>query len=571
MHRTPLPPQPDSLRVRRGHEADLPAIRSLLHRTFVDELGQYQRTGGSSHQDKFEHKNVHFLAEEEGQLLGLIAAHGEAPFSVAARIPAHTSFDSLADRPLEVRLLSVIPSRRRSRIAFQLMAAVFGYAREHGYHELWISGVDEQLPLYRKLGFEALGPAVPDGDVAFTPMRVRLDALPPTLVRRANRWMARSLTSERPNPENPLTLLPGPARIATATLRAAADAVSAPTYHRSRAFLQQYRRVQEHLQELMHGHDVAIFPGGGTHANDVLAQAIAHLPQAKKRRGWILSNGEFGRRLHAHAEGAGLEFDAIDYGWGQTWDLQDLERRLQEERPAWIWAVHCESSVGIRNPLEALAQLLEPYREDVALCLDAISTLGALPIPPGTAFVSTVSGKALQAHPGIAVLGSAPSWLTQLEKSAWPPSMDLPAHTMCVAPPHTLGSTVLAALDASLSGPCAPNREAERYASYSDLGTWVRSQLREVGAQVLAPEADACPVMTTFEVPTGLTTTEFLRLARHWGFVLAGRSSYHRNRRQAQMATFGAFQKAELEPLFELWGAWKARRARIRRNLHLEP
>lgn len=568
MDLSPLPPRQERLQVRKGEDADLPAIRNLLHATFVEELGQYRRNGGTAHQDKFEHKNVHFLAEEDGELLGLIAAHSEAPFSVAARLPAGTPFESLADRPLEVRLLSVVPTRRRSHIAFQLMAAVFGYAREHGFHELWISGVEEQLPLYRKLGFEALGPAVPDGEVAFTPMRVRLNALPPTLVRRANRWMAHSLSMHRPTSGKPLTLLPGPARIATATLRAAAEAAHAPTYHRSRVFLRQYRRVQEHLQELMHGHEVALFPGGGTHANDVLAQAIAHLPNPEKRPGWILSNGEFGRRLRAHADGVGLAYEAIDFGWGQTWDMRVLEERLKEGRPAWIWAVHCESSAGIRNPIEALAELLEPYGEDVALCLDAISTLGALPMPPGTAFVSTVSGKALQAHPGIAVLGGARSWLQRLEARAWPPSMDLPDHTMSVAPPHTLGSTVLAALDASLSGPCAPSQEHERHLSYCELGTWIRSQLRSLGAHVLAPEADACPVMTTFEVPSGLTTKEFLGLAQKWGFVIAGRSSYHRQRRLAQMATFGHFTQAEIEPFFALWRSWKAERARFYRNLH---
>ena len=568
MLRTPQPPRSDALHIRQGQATDLPGIRRLLFATFVGELGQYQDAGGDSHADKFEHKNHHFLAEQDGELVGLIAVHGQAPFSVAARMPADTPFESIADRPLEVRLLSVIPGRRHSPIAFRLMAAVFAYARESGHRELWISGVDAQLPLYRKLGFEALGPSVPDGAVAFTPMRVRLDALPPSLVRRAQRWSAQPPPAHLPTKEAPLTLLPGPARIAQETLQAAMQAAQNPAYHRSQDFLEQYRRVQLQLQKLMHRHAVALFPGGGTHANDVLAQALAHLPETGRRPGWILSNGEFGRRLHAHAAGAGLDFEAMDFGWGQTWDLQMVERRLQEEQPPWIWAVHCESSVGIRNPMESLATLLEPYRESTALCLDAISAMGALPLPKGTAFTTTVSGKALQAHPGIAILGSDPQWLARLDAGAWPPSMDLPAHTMCQTPPHTLGSTALAALDASLRGPCCPTSEAERATKYANLGSQIRSSLRLLGVHILAPEDAACPVMTTFEVPDGLTTTEFLTLARNWGYVLAGNSTYHRRRRLAQMTTFGTFQMAEIEPLFASWGTWKARRAAIRRNLH---
>lgn len=569
MDRPPLPSRSPHLRVRPGEDKDLPAIRSLLHETFVAELGQYPDDGREVHQDKFEHKNRHFLAEKDGALVGMIAVHDQPPFSVAARLPEGMDFEAVSDHPLEVRLLSVTPELRRSEVAFRLMAAVFAYASRHGHRELWISGVEEQLPLYRKLGFRPLGPAVPGGDAAFTPMRVRLDALPPSLVLRAERLVAdMSITSRSPRgAAQPLALLPGPARLAPATLRAAAHAAQAPAYHRSADFLHRYRRVQTELGHLMGGHAIALFPGGGTHANDVVAQALGRLPQ-DGRRGLILQNGEFGRRLRDHAQGAGLDHEVLDFGWGQAFELERIREHLAQKRTHWIWAVHCESSAGIRNPIEALADLLEPTRDQVALVLDAISTLGALPLPRGTAFASAVSGKALQAHPGIAIVGSAPTWLDRLEDSPWPPSMDLPVHTHSPTPPHTLGSTVLTALDASLQGPCSPRLAATREADYGVLGAWIRQNLRTLGSRVLAPETCACPVMTTFEVPPGLTTLEFLRLAQGWGYVLTGLSTYHRDRRLAQIATFGAYERAELEPLFGLWRAWKATRAGKSENLH---
>lgn len=558
--------------MRQGTEEDLPAIRRLLHATFVEELGQYPDRGRPHHTDKFEHKNRHFLAEEDGHLVGLIAVHGEGPFSVAARLPHATPFTTLADHPLEVRLLSVVPGRRRSLIAFHLMAAVFAYAKDAGYRELWISGVEEQLPLYRKLGFEALGPAVPDGAVAFTPMRVRMEALPPHLVQRANRLFHRGFVSasRTPSQEAPLALLPGPPRLTSETLRAAARAAQAPAYHRSGGFLSQYRRVQGNLSRLMHGHAVALFPGGGTHANDVVAQALAHLPQVPERPGLILENGEFGHRLRAHADGAGLPHEVLDFGWGQPWDLARIRQFLIESKPAWVWAVHCESSAGIRNPIEELVVLIAEQEGAIPLCLDAISTLGALPLPHGTTFVSSVSGKVLLGHPGISIVGVAPDGLRRLAPSSWPPSLDLPAHAMSPTPPHTLGATVLASLDASLQGPCRPDQEQSRYQEYLRLGQWVRARLHEVGARTIAGESTASPSLTTFEVPAGLTTLEFLRLARDWGFELAGCSHYHRSRRLAQIATFGSFQTAELAPLFDRWKAWKAGFQPQKENLYFE-
>jgi len=531
------------LQIQLATSEDLPEIRQLLHRTFVDELGQYADSGMGKHADKFEHKNHAYLARDNGELVGMIAVHGEAPFSVAARMPAHTPMAELANRPLEVRLLCVAPGLRGSQIAFRLMAAVFAHALAHDYRELWISGVEEQLPLYRKLGFEALGPAIPDGNVAFTPMRVSLDRLPSGLKRLTTR-MHSSRTHKM------ITLLPGPARLNQATLHAAA---SAPEYHRSATFLKVYREVQKSVSAWMDDHDVALFPGGGTHANDVIAQILSHLPDSQSRPGLILCNGEFGNRLRDHARGAHLAHEVIDFGWGQTWDLQRVQQHLQTHQPAWVWSVHCESSCGILNPIEKLISL---GHRNTAFCLDAISTLGALPLPQGLAFASAVSGKALQSLPGIAIVSAETQWALRLSNTPWPPSLDFSTHRNSTSPPHTLGYPILAALHASLSTACAPQRIASRVQSYTRLGQRIRRHLAELQIQVVAPESAASLVMTSFEVPPGLTTAEFLTLAASWGYQLAGHSSYLCNRRLAQIATYGEFEEAELDAFFAQWQLW---------------
>ena len=534
------------IEIQSATHEDLPEVRRLLHRTFVAELGQYSDAGEGQHADKFEHKNHAYLAWEHGRLVGMVAVHGEAPFSVAARLPQDTPMESIADHPLEVRLLCVDPGRRGTHIAFQLMAAVFAHAIAHDFRELWISGVEEQLPLYRKLGFEALGPAIPDGKVAFTPMRVRIDKLPKGLKRLAIR-------KPTPPAKEPITLLPGPARLNQATLRAAA---SAPAYHRAEPFLHMYRTVQQRLSRWMNGHGIALFPGGGTHANDVLAQTLLRLPDATKRPGLILSNGEFGRRLCDHARGANLAHQVLDFGWGQVWDFERIAQHLAEHNPSWVWAVHCESSSGMLHPIEELVAKLQPT---TALCLDAISTLGALPLPKGVAFASAVSGKALQSLPGIAVVSGNTSWIQKLVSTPWPPSLDFAAHVNSTHPPHTLGYPILAALHASLTTACGPEGIEQRAASFLHLGEAIRGELRRLGVKVLAPEYASSPAMTTFEVPHGMTTPEFLSLAESWGYILAGNSSYLQDRRLAQIATYGEFQPENLAPLFASWEAWMPR------------
>lgn len=534
------------IQIHTASNEDLPEVRRLLHRTFVSELGQHADAGEGQHADKFEHKNHTYLAWENGVLVGMVAVHGEAPFSVAARLPQETPMDSIADCPLEVRLLCVDPGHRGTHIAFQLMAAVFAHAIANDFHELWISGVEEQLPLYRKLGFEALGPAIPDGKVTFTPMRVRLDKLPSSLKRLASR----KSTHQAPKT---VSLLPGPARLNRATLRAAA---SAPEYHRADSFLHIYREVQHKLSKWMDGHGIALFPGGGTLANDVLAQTLLRLPDATERPGLILCNGEFGKRLIDHACGANLPHQVLDFGWGQTWDWERIDQHLQQHKPSWVWAVHCESSSGMLHSIEKLAARLRPT---TALCLDAISTLGALPLPQGVAFASAVSGKALQSLPGVAVVSGHTQWVQQLQPIPWPPSLNFQTHCNSLHPPHTLGFPILAALHASLTTACAPAHIAQRAQSFLHLGQAIRKQLKALGAPILAPENAASPAMTTFEIPPGLTTLEFLKLTESWGYVLAGHSGYLKDRRLAQIATYGEFVAQDIAPLFTAWKAWKAR------------
>ncbi|MHC4823030.1 MAG: GNAT family N-acetyltransferase [Planctomycetota bacterium] len=552
METTSIHRSSSSVQVQPARDEDWPEIRRLLHRTFVVELNQYQDDGSGFHQDKFEHKNRMFLAREGDRLVGMVAVHDQPPFSVAARLPQDLPMESLADRPLEVRLLCVIPGRRSSRLAFALMSAVYAFAHESGHRELWISGVRNQLPLYRRLGFEPLGPPVPGGAAEFTPMRVKLDALPPGLVQRATR-------SDPRHTREPLCLLPGPPRLHPQSTKAAASA-ALPLYHRSDAFLDIYREVQRQLSTWCGGHRIALIPGGGTLANDVVAQALRHLPDSATP-GLLLCNGEFSDRLRDHALGAGLTHEALDFGWGRPWDMDRIRTRLVAARPGWIWAPHCESSTGHWNPVEDLVDLVEqncPHAPPI--CLDAVSTLGITLLPDGISLASAVSGKTLQALPGIAIVASAPGLLEKCSADLpWPPSLDLPTHCQASVPPHTLGFPALASLDASLRVSCAKANAHVSLKQATDLGTWIRRQLRSLGIRVLAEEDAASPVITTFEVPAGLTTMEFLSLARSWGFQLAGRSSYLRGRRLAQIATFGSYRREELVPFFDSWRRWKTR------------
>src|SRR5262249_10573459 len=68
-----------------------------------------------------------------------------------------------------------------------------------------------------------------------------------------------------------------------------------------------------------------------------------------------------------------------------------------------LWCTHCETSSGVLNDLGSLKALCAEFQ--VKLCLDAISSIGTVPVDlSGVHLASCSSGKGLRAYPGISMV-----------------------------------------------------------------------------------------------------------------------------------------------------------------------
>lgn len=155
---------------RRATGDDGQRIFRLNHQVFAAELGQHAMREGGLLVDKFHAKNQYFVAERDGQILGLVSAHTTAPFSVEERCPR---FKELVpqDRPIaEVRLLAVDSRYRKTFIACGLFAQVAEFLVERGIELVLISGIVQQKRMYHRLGFRDLGPPARCGSAFFIPM-----------------------------------------------------------------------------------------------------------------------------------------------------------------------------------------------------------------------------------------------------------------------------------------------------------------------------------------------------------------------------------------------------------------
>ena len=243
-----------------------------------------------------------------------------------------------------------------------------------------------------------------------------------------------------------------------------------------------------------------------------------------------ISIGVFGNRFATIAEEFGLQVERIDFEWGQAADLAVVEERLRAAAPfKGVLMTHNETSTGVTNDVEQLAGLIRRYSPDALILVDAVSSLGCIPLemdPWDIDVVFTGSQKGWMVPPGLMMIGaSARAW--EASKSArlprfyfdWEMSRkNLEKWQHPVTPPVSL----FYALDLALEKMLDEGREAifERHKS---IGEYVRWRAKEMGLQLLADHEHASNTVTAIYTPEGIDTKALLKELRvEDGVVLGG-------------------------------------------------
>jgi predicted N-acetyltransferase YhbS len=164
-------------RFKRAETQDeLDQVFRLNHDTFARELRQHSAHEDGRLIDRFHDKNTYYIAIAGDRVVGMIAVHDQPPFSVAARMADPNLLGDLG-RILEVRLLAVDPEHRSQMVIGGLFWEVLKHGRTGGHETVAISGIVEQQRMYKRMGFNELGPPVQSGEAWFIPMAGRLREL----------------------------------------------------------------------------------------------------------------------------------------------------------------------------------------------------------------------------------------------------------------------------------------------------------------------------------------------------------------------------------------------------------
>ena len=145
-------------------------VHKLNYETFVREIPQHEDHGEGQLVDKFHEKNTYLICMKDGKMVGMMCFHDQPPFSAADRMPNPELLSQPGMRPLEVRLMTIIPEERSSPALSGLVWLLNEHAVKHGYTHFLISSIDSQRELHHHLGFVELGPDVGPPHARFAPM-----------------------------------------------------------------------------------------------------------------------------------------------------------------------------------------------------------------------------------------------------------------------------------------------------------------------------------------------------------------------------------------------------------------
>lgn len=123
------------------------------------------------------------------------------------------------------------------------------------------------------------------------------------------------------------------------------------------------------------------------------------------KRAAVFAVGAFGKRWFEMAQSNNVPADLFEVEWGTPTTPEQVDEVLATGKYDVVTITHNETSTGIMNPVEEIAEVMKKY-PDVVYCLDAVSSAGGTKIEVdklGVDICITSTQKSLGLPPGLAI------------------------------------------------------------------------------------------------------------------------------------------------------------------------
>ena len=301
---------------------------------------------------------------------------------------------------------------------------------------------------------------------------------------------------------DPFLLTPGPLTTSASVKRAMVHDWGS----RDATFMRYNREVLDSITEIAGGvgtHVTVGMQGSGTFA--VEAMLTSFVPRDGKVL--LLVNGAYGKRAQKICDIAGRANRVLETAEDTPPDLRALAEILADDRAiTHVFAVHCETTSGIANPIAEIAGIVAAAGR--RLLVDSMSAFGALPIDaravPYDALAAS-SNKCLEGVPGMGFVVCRKDALLATKGNATTLVLDLLDQWQTMEKTGQWRFTppiqVIVALHQAIQEYKAAGGREGRHARYAGNADILIAGMRDLGFRTLLPDALQAPIIVTFRMP----------------------------------------------------------------------
>ncbi len=126
--------------------------------------------------------------------------------------------------------------------------------------------------------------------------------------------------------------------------------------------------------------------------------------------------GYFGNRLVDMAGRYGAKVCKMTKTWGEAFTLEEIKAGIETHKPKILALVHAETSTGVRQPLEGVAELCQQH--GCLLLVDTVTSMGGVPLHIdkwGIDLAYSCSQKGLGSPPGASPFTMSPRAVAKLQ------------------------------------------------------------------------------------------------------------------------------------------------------------
>jgi len=321
--------------------------------------------------------------------------------------------------------------------------------------------------------------------------------------------------------------------------------------HREKDFEYLLESIQDKLLKLFEiketgKYSAVVITGSGTAANESILSSVVG-----DKNILILTNGEFGERLHNISKIHNKNTSTIRFGWGEQLNIEKIDRYLKNNKVDIISMVHHETSSGMLNPIEKIGELSRIH--NTMFIVDCVSSAGAEQIDVekcNIAFCSSSSSKAIGSYSGISfVIG---------KKQEFEKLKDMPVKTTYLnlykfydfsdtfsQTPNTPAVNLFYAFEQALLN-ILEEGIGNRRNHIKSLANLLREGMEKLDLKFLINKEHMCSVLTTVHIPSDVDVTIFKERLRDKKIIIYDGKGPFKNK-VFQVGNIGAITPADID------------------------